>query len=1594
MPVRGGIASVVATDISVVSSLGTVYKFTSSFDSIAYPDYKDIITTAAEEAQYASTTPHLLRLSFSTTQLKGILSAINVSQPASTLSLSLESTAMTDAHGKTFAASSSNGIMSLPCVALIPDRTPPAIESVDLNLNTGFLTLAWSRPVALATIDFLSDKTLVLLDAQSPSNQVSLSLDSSVSISYGSSSNDNRTTTVVLNLNHRDSYTHTTMRERILFHAPPFVFSANHLYLSAPQGWAYDETQFPALPSAAITEDSALAIASITRDTTAPTLLGYTLHLQRRLLLLNFSEAVNTSTIQVTSFTLAAATTTPSENYVLTSTSHVVDMRQTLNSFFVDTAGSNGNSSLSSNTTSSRGDAAFYAEATDYVAIALSTNDIDNIMRKAPRLLLSASETYLSYLAGSFADLADNVNDVVFYRYGRAVDDYVPDFTPPRLLEFNISLQSGEMTLLFDEVVDCQSFRLDRFFFQSRIFVGELRNGARGRDPSIILADKITDKYRDKEDDLAQYVDNADDLWQFYLSNASYCASSVRYETRHTVVISPAELLRIKATNNILKNASSSYLRVLDGAFGDVFGNKNEAIVDAAALQVTQYEPDSIPPELVAYSLSTTHLLTLFFDEPINVDMLHLRSLAFQDDVRNATVQIPVEYATITRYNVLKTVIELEFSNDFNFIYGDTYIFHVLPPNLHGGGGQFITYLTAPATTVEDIAGNALVAITQNEALQIGPSIVYWDLDLNAGTLSLTFSTTDMNMTDLLYSASQITLQNGRHYGNISYTLAYVSDNVTEIVASDYPDLQNTKNLAFSSQNTQDLVQSTLYAPQEDTPSRLWTQQFRITLDARDVAFLKSSGLVKPSWPTYELYLSASFGLAHSIDTSDLLPQLSSVVIPAKAARQIRYLTKDTTPPACLSFDLDFASNALILQFSEPVQPSSLLFSDFTLFSASTGHVVTFAATTMSQVVVSLQSSDPTRLELSFAPLSAWDEVKLLYYRSNHTLDRLALSAGVVTDFYGNAYDVSTEDRITDNPNVDPNNNLPVENTDIITLNNVIEDTTPPGLDSYSVNLNTYHLGLGFDDLIDPAYYAPVSASPVRLYLLPNISSALPYLISLFNDSKGVARFANLDQLLSAAEIVLLSNDTLVERAQDLQNERSLTLDLDFLGYDAERLEGIYYSSSTSANNVASADISFYTNKSTAYIAIQYAQDLLGNRDVAFNATTQQPNFLVSRATSFVSRTSTAQVLAFDYTESGGTITITVYFDVAMDIASFVCSDFVLQDVSTASPSSSHIASWTTSDCTVTTPTSGVSRSVTFTLAKSTATGSTDVGQSADTTYLNTVDAVSGSSITSVDVYGNSITSLNSVGIPLQVGPQLRRASLDMDSGELLLVMTKKVTLSSWSNASAIGLSYINTAGSNRRRIVWMQDDVVDEVTGTTVLSTLSTYGTSAYSSNTATESSMLSLFLGQQNLNLLKQIAPRGVDFSTQKYVSVSLSAGAFADSDDSSVLSVATTRLLDRFYPDTQNPQVVNVTLDLGLERLIIQVNLPIVGLVVSLITSFDLLLVLIISLTNRCNGIPFSSRISFCKHTRTTLTVLWPRMSCIWPTPRVVSVRRRIR
>ena len=889
------------------------------------------------------------------------------------------------------------------------DKISPELNSFTFSLDTGEIVLSFSEIMRAST---LSETEIVLISQSTYTN---------TSYVYVLTGSQYKTPTneldLIIQLTKEDLDMIKAITQLATNRSTTYIAFSSNLITDM------NNNSIEAIP-----DTSAKQAATFYPDETRPFLISYTLNLTSELLMLSFSETVQTDALNIKYLTFSSLNSTDSTSYTLTE-GQITPTYDTL------------------------------------VVIQLNTIDLNEI-KKFTDLLTSYNDSYLSFQASLISDTSGNPVERIHISDAVIPIVYTPDYIPPVLLSFNLDMDTGILTLIFSETINVSSISISQLTLYDN--AGSEENytltsstvAVSMNDPTVDLqigiqdlneikkntlltqfsfstflsltSDFLRDMNRNKNTpkDLLQVTSLTDDetnpqLLNFTLdlntgyltlsfsettiglllmpdqftlqstpntANGSYLTlsqntlHSLHRDPIQVIIITKEDLNEIKRLIDLATQLENTYLSVQSQGIVDYRDNSLTVIPEFNASRAYSYIFDHTPPRLDNFKLDLdSETLTLSFSETVNASSIELQRITLQ----NRMTELSTESYTLSNslvplqdYHVI--IVQLSFV-DLNEIKVRRGL-----ASFSNGSNTFISF----PPFVTDQQDNYIISRPSTEALRVQnitldttpPLLVSFTLDLNSAALSFTFSEavdhTTLNATTITIHNQHVTLWHQVVDVYVEPVDSYIISTFLSI--SDLNELKRIRNLA-------DNITDTYVSLTQDTIRDLNGNKLFFTTPIRAM---------------------------------QVLP--------------------DTTSPSLVYFDLNLTSNQLILVFNETVDASSLLIGELTLQDVSI--YVNTSNTRKLQSAVSSQA-DSTVLTV-YLTRTDTDYIKRYYsLATNESNTFLSFTNYTVRDMSRNLVQE-------------------VPSSDAIRVNIFTRDGVRPLLASYELNLTSETMTLSFSETI------------------------------------------------------------------------------------------------------------------------------------------------------------------------------------------------------------------------------------------------------------------------------------------------------------------------------------------------------------------------------------------------------------------------------------------------------------------------------------------------------------------------------------------------
>ena len=472
------------------------------------------------------------------------------------------------------------------------------------------------------------------------------------------------------------------------------------------------------------------------------------------------------------------------------------------------------------------------------VVVTLSPLDL-NAIKAVDDLATFAGDTFLAATPLAVMDTNGNRLSPVAFESALSVGMYVRDSTSPMLRTFVANMSSEQLIFTFSETV---STVVDPTQLTLQSSISSSLAGTQ----SITLTGGAVMRRPGDGTVLVLQLEEAD----------------------------ANELKRVRA---IATSTDNTYVWLTSGAIRDPAGNFIIPISETDAFQASEVVRDLVPPVLEEFTLNLdSRELRLIFDETVDSTTFAATELTLQDAASSPRQSVKLGSFSRTNSPDGTTLLVALSDVDFNAITA-TFPLATLDTNTFLSIGEGVVSDTAGVLS-SAIGPDSALMITDHRADRTRPMLRDFDLDLDLGVISLTFSES-VNVTS--FDATQITLQD----------------------APRGPTQVHTLRGGVVAQRLSTVVDVTL-----------------IQSDLNDLKALTGLGSTRS-----DSYVSITSATVTDMNGNTVLP------VPMNSARLVRAYFPDQTGPVIQGFDLDYNTGLLTLYFDETVDLSTFLVEGITL---------------------------------------------------------------------------------------------------------------------------------------------------------------------------------------------------------------------------------------------------------------------------------------------------------------------------------------------------------------------------------------------------------------------------------------------------------------------------------------------------------------------------------------------------------------------------------------------------------------------------------------------------------------------------------------
>lgn len=262
------------------------------------------------------------------------------------------------------------------------------------------------------------------------------------------------------------------------------------------------------------------------------------------------------------------------------------------------------------------------SEDSTEVIIELSAIDLNKI-KAFENLAISEDNTFLSVSADAIADMASKTLDAVEHQKV-AVGKLHLDTKKATLLNYTLNMETGIMSLTYDETVDYTRFAGEKLVLHKASNVGA--NAVEGVGSHRLRPGTTST------------VDN----------------------TTIDFTLDPLDVHKLKLDTTLATQEADTYLEAALDSIADQSGQSLFAITASAAKQAAKLVPDTKKPELDSFEFNVnTATMILTFNEPVKAGTFELDSVRLTNAVTNPSASVPLvaNGATVSSINGLTITI-------------------------------------------------------------------------------------------------------------------------------------------------------------------------------------------------------------------------------------------------------------------------------------------------------------------------------------------------------------------------------------------------------------------------------------------------------------------------------------------------------------------------------------------------------------------------------------------------------------------------------------------------------------------------------------------------------------------------------------------------------------------------------------------------------------------------------------------------------------------------------------------------------------------------------------------------------------------------
>ena len=683
-------------------------------------------------------------------------------------------------------------------------------------------------------------------------------------------------------------------------------------------------------------------------DLTDPELWSFDLNLTSHQLVLYFSETVLARTLNISQITLQSTRNRTSDTQWVTLTMGELPLHS-------------------------------HSSSDDFHSLVVDLGQTDTDRIKAmTRLGTSVDNTFITFSSDLLEDMNRNPIVPISINNAQQVRTFYEDLVPPRLLSFDLDLNTGRVILTFSEAINASSLKVSAISFQSQrnntnvswsltsleqaldmlglsmpVDVMMMSSGSGSGSGFTMQTSNITnDIITSNITMLGSTMDSSGSgsgepmtpatstttpapvLDRAHVSSGNCTEMPQVFAPHHSfttsldlpiivVQLGFIDLNMLKEQTELATTVDNTFISMTNEAFRDMNRNQLVPVSDDNATRVTTVTPDTTPPSLVFFDLNmTSEILSLTFNESVDASTLVVQELVIQQAEYVSMVSLVSSYQLVggTGSSTDDYIVDIQLSSeDLNELKRLTDVATALDN----------TYLRFGSGLIKDMNGNSVVEVVNGAGARVRcfttdavrPELDDFHLDMDRGVLYLTFSET-VNASS--FDVTQITLQDAS---------------------------MNLMNRA-----RQLTMQSVLIEAMDST-------MLSVQLGPADLNRIKSTEMF--GLGVADTWISITYSLVRDMNRNFV------VALPDGDAQQATDFTTDTTSPELVEYHLDFINERMTLHFNEPINETTIGYTSITLQDGATAdHNYTLTggmAVSLNDaltIVISFDPQDISRLKM------------------------------------------------------------------------------------------------------------------------------------------------------------------------------------------------------------------------------------------------------------------------------------------------------------------------------------------------------------------------------------------------------------------------------------------------------------------------------------------------------------------------------------------------------------------------------------------------------------------------------------------------------